>query len=310
MKRPVARPVALSSTQAFEPVNGVIRDRSANDSRTQRDLLLRRSRLDTAVIEQVRATLTERDHDVVKTLAQVHVATGLQLERLHYVNGSADTSGRRARRALMRLVRLRVLARLERRVGGARRGSQGFVYALDLVGQHVASQGALARRRRRPFTPSRPFLTHRLAITELLVGQCEAAREGRLELLEFQAEPACWRTFVGRGGGRTVLKPDAFVRTAVSGWESGYFVEVDCATESVPAIARKLAAYRAYRSSGREERTLGYFPRALFLVPTEERRRILAETIARQPAEWLDMFRVGLLSDATHHLASREEVTP
>jgi len=56
-------------------------------------------------------------------------------------------------------------------------------------------------------------MRHLLAVSELYVQLREAARSNVLELLDFDAEPTCWRG--SRDGPRLVtLKPDAFVRLA------------------------------------------------------------------------------------------------
>jgi len=130
-------------------------------------------------------------------------------------------------------------------------------------------------------------------VTELFVQLREAARGGGLELLDFDAEPACWRTFTGLGGARTTLKPDAFVRVGLADFEDSYFVEVDRATHSGPSVARKLTLYRRYWQSGREQsRRRGVFPKVLVLVPSEARRSALVDVASAQPAESWPLFQI------------------
>jgi len=260
----------------------------------------RRAYVTSARVAQLEAHLSERDLAIVTTLDRVRLATGAQLQRLHFTDGTTASQLRRSEMALSRLVGRRVLARLDRRVGGVRSGSAGYVYALDAAGQRLASVCGPAggRRLRRPWTPGAAFVDHALAVTELYVGLREAERAGSLELVAFDAEPLCWRTFTGLGGARVVLKPDAFVRIGLGEFEDCYFVEVDRATHSAPAIARKLTVYRRYFQTGREQARCGVFPKVLLLVPTEKRRAALVEVAAAQPATTWPLFQIARHDEA------------
>ena len=86
-------------------------------------------------IQQLRESLTERDWEIISTLARMRVATAGQLESLHF----ADVARRRARRRLTSLTGRRILARLPRTVGGPQAGSSGHVYAFDVRGNGCAT---------------------------------------------------------------------------------------------------------------------------------------------------------------------------
>ena len=260
-----------------------------------------RVRVTEAYAAELAQTLTPREHAVVQTLDRLRLASVKQLERLHFADGTAQANARRARRTLARLTERRVVVLLERRVGGVRAGSRGSVYALDAAGQRLASACGPAgvTRIRRPWTPGSSFVAHQLAVSELYVGLVEASREGSVEVLDFDAEPASWRTFTGLGGARTVLKPDAFVRLGLGEFEDSYFVEVDRATQSAPSVARKLTLYRRYWQTGREQhRRSGVFPKVLVLVPSEARKAALVEVAAKQPPESWPLFQVARYDDA------------
>lgn len=244
--------------------------------------------------------LQNRDRDLIETLDLLRVACTRQLERLHFTDGTKLANARACRKTLERLVALGIVARLERRVGGVRSGSAGFTYALDVGGQRLASGTGPAggRRPRRPWTPGQAFLRHQLDVTELYVLLKESERNGALQLIEFWAEPLCWRRFTGIGGASTVLKPDAFARVGRGDFEHLAFIEVDRATQSVPTIVRKLAVYRRYFQTGREQERFGAFPRVVFLVPSEKRKQRLVDALADQPADHPDLFRVALFDDA------------
>lgn len=266
-----------------------------------------RSRISEATVAQLEQNLSVRELALVETLDRIRLATATQLERLHFAASTELANARQCRRTLARLVALRVLARLARRIGGVRAGSAGYVYALDVAGQRLASACGPAGgiRMRRPWTPSTPFVRHTLAVAELYVRLREAERAGSLELLDFWAEPLCWRRFTGIGGGRVVLKPDAFARLGVGQYEHAYFVEVDRATQSGPTVARKLTQYRRYWQTGKEQERFGLFPKVLILVPSEARKEALVEVCGAQPAEAWPLFQVSRYEQALEVLAGR-----
>jgi Replication-relaxation len=249
--------------------------------------------------------LSPRDLAVVASLAELRFLTARQLERWHYQGTTPLARARAARRGLERLTSLGVLTRLERRIGGVRAGSAGYVYALDLAGQRVAARyGWLhSGRSRRLREPGRTFLRHILAVAEVHVRLIEADRDGGLELIERQSEPTCWRSFAGPGGGRLVLRPDSFVLVATPTLELSWFCELDRDTESAATIERKLAAYVAYWRSGREVATQGVQPRTLWLAPSARRVAQLKAAIGRLPLEARPLFAVAVFDEALATMA-------
>lgn len=248
-------------------------------------------------LSQIVASLGSRDLAIVGTVAKLRLVTSLQLQRLHFTTGAAASNARQARRAFQRLTDLRVLVRLERRIGGVRAGSSGHIYRLDVAGQHITqvAQG----RRRRPGEPGLPFVQHTLAIADLYVRLHEAARRGGVDLIQFETEPDCWRPFFGPGGARLRLKPDAFVRLGRGEFEDLWFVEVDCATHGATALATKFRTYRQYWATEREQAKWGgVFPKVLWLVPNVTRLRQLLDVAAAQPPESWELFTVRLFDEA------------
>lgn len=261
----------------------------------------RRARVTEAYVADLVQELTPREVALVHDLDRLRLASVKQLERLHFTSDSPRANTRQTQRSLARLTELHVVVRLGRRVGGVRAGSRGSVYALDVAGQRLASACGPAGgiRIRRPWTPGRAFIAHQLAVTELYVQLTETAGRGQLDLLDFDAEPASWRTFSGLGGSRAVLKPDAFVRVGLGEFEDSYFIEVDRATHSGPSVARKLQLYRRYWQTGREQtRWSGVFPKVLVLVPSEARKAALVEVAADQPTESWPLFQIAHYDDA------------
>jgi hypothetical protein len=123
-----------------------------------------------------------------------------------------------------------------------------------------------------------------------------AERSGSLRIMRFVGEPGTWRGFLGPGGGRFTLKPDAYVVLLVGGDENYWFLEVDLGTEHAPTITRKCDLYRYYWQSGTEDERTGVFPRVLWLVPDERRAEVVRGVIRRQPDEGAELFDVTLSS--------------
>lgn len=243
--------------------------------------------------------LSERDVRILVDLDRLRLLTGQQLRRLHFPVGDPITQARKVRAALKRLSELGVIVRLSRRVGGIRSGSEGFVVGLSGWGHAVLDlRSDIPRRHRRVIETKLAFQNHVLAVSDLYVRLVEHGRAGESELLEFAAEPACWRRFGGLGGHAVTLKPDAFVRVGVGDYELASFIEQDMATESLYTIGRKLNVYVGYWRTAQEQQTRGVFPRVWWLVPTTARLQAITDSIARLPADARGLFAVCLTTDA------------
>jgi hypothetical protein len=239
-------------------------------------------------LNSLKPQLTERDREIIARLGQFKLMTGTQLERLYFGAVSAKSRARDRQAVLKRLTDHRVLARLDRRVGGPGGGSADYVYTLDVAGQRLAEA---SDRPRRPYVWYDPTIQHYLAVTEVYVRLVEAKHNGALTLLTFEAEPYCWRNFANQ-----TLKPDALVQVGVV--DSGAprkrtrFLEVDRGTQYGTKIATKLPVYEQYwryeHSQGRR------MPRVIFLVQSAERLDYLTQLVASAPP----LFEVVLFDRA------------
>lgn len=229
-------------------------------------------------VAQLRERLSERDLAIIWQVAELRLMSARQIQAVQFPldeHGSLSAATRARQRVLQRLIRERVLAALERRIGGVRAGSAGLVLALGSLGQRLL---ALDGPRRRAYEPSLRFVDHTLAVAQVIVDVQVAARVGRLELLDCQAEPQSWRHFSDIAGQR-VLRPDAFVALGVGEYELRWFIEVDRGSESLPVIRRKCQLYAAYYQSGREQTAHGVFPRVCWIAPAAARAERLAQAI-------------------------------
>ena len=232
-------------------------------------------------LAQLRERLSERDLAIMRQVAELRLMSARQIQAVHFPNAEHDNerAATRARqRVLGRLIRERLLTCLERRIGGVRAGSAGFVLALGPVGQRVL---ALDNSRRRAYEPTLRFVDHTLAVSQLVVDVAVASHRGWLDVLDVQAEPRCWRALSGMDR-RRVLRPDAYLVLGCGEFELHWFIEVDRASESLPVVVRKCHLYADYYQSGKEQAARGgIFPRVCWIVPDELRAERVRQAIAR-----------------------------
>ena len=224
-----------------------------------------------------------------------------QIEALHFDierHASALTAARTCRRVLDRLVRDRLLVRLQRRtVGGVWAGSTSFIYALGPIGHRVGSKTASRRRFREP---TATFVAHTLAIADLVVVLREADRAKHLELIGLETEPECWRPLGNHGS--NVLRPDLNVTLGIGEYEYHAFVEVDLGTEGLPRLLVKCQTYLAYYDSNAEQATHGIFPRVVWLLNDEQRSKRLQDDVHRRLTH-PELFTVATLDAALSALS-------
>lgn len=247
-------------------------------------------------VEQLMQRLSSRDWDIIYTLYRIHLATGTQLERLHFTELAGRSRSVMRWRVLKRLVDARVLVTLDRRVGAAHRGSGELRYALDSAGQRLArlqaNREATDVRVRRPLVPGDRFVQHTLTVTELYVTLVERSRGDAFKFAAFQAEAdAYWPN--GLGGW---VKPDAFIRLERAGAADFWWYEADLATESAPTVRAKLLAYLEFVHRGQ----LGpddLVPRVFIGVPTKKRQETVQSIVDDLPEPANLFFFVAVLSD-------------
>lgn len=266
------------------------------------------SRWSLAGLRRLVSELPPRRLAVVQAVARFRLVSAAQLRRRFY--GSDASAARLARLDLAALHEAGLLHRLERRIGGVRAGSSGFVYALGAAGQRLLElhSGEGLTRTATRYEPSIGFVEHTLAVSEVAVGLHEHLHSGltaeRAAHFDFLVERRAWRHFVDGSGARTWLKPDAELHLTRGGFEDRWWVEVDRATTRRTAIRRQLDAYLAYYRTGLEQQRWSMFPLTAWLTVTEARAQVLREVIAELSSSEQRLFRVGLLSAASPLLLS------
>jgi len=261
-------------------------------------------------IQSLFELLSERDLSILESLRTYRALTTALIRRLHFPHTSGDparTSTEHASqpaaavaaiRVLTRLESHRLVARMQRRIGGVRAGSSGIVWQLGSTGERLlrARHGDTARRRYSE--PSPTFLAHTLAVADLAIVLYELARDKIIELLSVEAEPECWRNFLSTHGVRAWLKPDLFAVTASGDFEQHWFIEADNATEHAPAIARKASIYRQYAATGVHQEQHGLFPAVAWVVPDAKRQDGLTAALQSDPG-LRELVKAGLFHVVT-----------
>lgn len=257
-------------------------------------------RVSQAHVDWLLDRLSDRDRQIVTAVARVRLLTGQQIERL----GFAEFAGRSRSvvrwRVLKRLVDWRVLLPLERRIGGAAKGSAGMAYALDTAGLALVRSWDYVPDdvpARRPGLPGERFVRHVLAVSELYVQFVEVARVGGVVLDAFQAEPAAWVSD-GLGGW---LKPDAFLSLSLGDVSDDWSIEIDLATEHLPTLRRKIDRYLDFHQRGQLGPN-GVMPRVLFVVPDEQRQNAIQMMLDRLPTPANTLVHVVMASEAVRYV--------
>jgi hypothetical protein len=256
-------------------------------------------------VEQLAERLSTRDWMILLTLNRVRLATGTQLERLHFYELTGHSRSVKRGQVLKRLTDAAVLTSVERLIGAAKGGSEQQRYLLDTAGYQLVrlhfNRQSPKTRVRRPRAPGDRYIAHAKAITELYVELVESALTGRFALGEFQAEAdAYWPD--GLGG---LLKMDAFVRLERVETADYWWYEADMATEDLlTTIREKLLTYLDFVQRGQLGPD-GVVPRVLFGALTPKRREALQDVIDGLPTPAESLFQVVEQAEAAHAMADQ-----
>ena len=245
-------------------------------------------RISARQLEQIRNNLSLPDLDALGLLRDHRFLTTAHLSGL--VHGTARTplaSRRAAERQIRKLDALGLVGCLPRRVGGFGGGAAAAVWHLSEAGQRLLrldDRDETGNRQRWRFSqPSPRFVAHALAVADvrLTLERLDDTSGGTASLSLVQTEPQCWRHSIGAYGVRLTLRPDLYAEISSSEFVDMWFIEVDLATEHMPAIVKKAAAYEQYRRTGREQADRGAFPRVLWVAPTQQRADAIRRAIAQ-----------------------------
>ena len=296
---PIALPFGSSITEQKSQVSRHSRETTGTNTPPLSETEQRDRRLSRRALEQLDATLPQRDRDVLDLVAVHRFLTTGQLERFVFTgHASDDSAARTARRVLARLQRSLLLAPLGRRIGGVRAGSSATIWQLTSGAARLLRADGVNFRRP---DPSPRFLMHCLAVGDVHL-VLRGLRGDHVRDLDVQIEPDSWRRFTGPGGERRTLQPDLAAVVHADDFDERWFLEVDLGTESLSTVLKKCAQYEAYRATGIEQADHGAFPIVWWLMNSAERADRLTSTIRRTPRLTPDLYRVVLLDEAAGRL--------
>ena len=256
--------------------------------------------------------LSERDIGVLESLRAHRLLSTAHIRRLHFGQGHATigAASGATMRVLTRLEAHHLIQRLERRIGGVRKGSSGITWQLGATGETLLRTMHGEKRRRRYQEPSSMFTAHTLAVAELAVELHERARADAIELISLDTEPSCWRSLVGPHGTAEWLKPDLHAVTASDEYEDHWFIEADLASEHPPVVIRKAKIYQRYAATGAYQARHGLFPAVAWVVPDTARREALQAALAADRAIQPELFRVVTTDEFAELVTGARSDTP
>lgn len=177
-----------------------------------------------ADIAQIAERLSARDWQILGFIDQHRYASTTHLRRMFFTGHATQSAATRACiRVLDRLLTLRILTRLERRIGGNLRGSAAYIWCLDIIGDRLMTPADTPRRRFHE--PSYLFLTHTLAITETHVQLVEAERAGHFQVARIEIETQAWRSYLTPLGATSILKPDLMAILSTPDYDDHWYLE-------------------------------------------------------------------------------------
>jgi hypothetical protein len=230
------------------------------------------------MLHETARQLTDRQTQMLRFLLTHRLATTSQLATLYrHEHATAASALRQTTRALKRMEQLQLVRTLDRRIGGAKAGSTGLVWSLTEPGARLLHlvHGVGTSRRYRTAEPSPMFTEHTLAVTELAVRPYDAQHTGLIEDVTVQAEPHCWRRYLGPHGVPLTLKPDLAATTTTAEYVYEWFWEIDQGSENPARVVDKCHQYAVYRQQGIEQRERGVFPAVVWIASTSKRAQLL-----------------------------------
>ena len=268
----------------FAPVtrSGKPCTRSASVARTPTtrnptEELMSRQRVTEVHVAELADALIPRDLAVVGSLDRVRVATGEQVRRLHFTEGVPTANARQAQRRLRELV-----ARASWPSSNGASGAPAAAHPRGLRPRRGRSATGLGLRPGRgPAAP--PALDARGRVPRPCPRRDRAVRPtDRAGPLRRAARLRCRAGLLARaspasaaGAPGSSPTPSSGSRPATSSTSAS-----SRSTETpsrAAAIARKLAVYRRYFQTGREQERWRPLPQVVLLAPTERRRAALVE---------------------------------
>ncbi len=245
--------------------------------------------------------LSSRDRKILEATESARFITTKQLEVLIFTDHASKASAARtSRRVLERLKREHLIDTLERRVGGVRAGSAGYIWHLTTTGARLLAYLAGSGKPRRFHEPSQRLLDHCLMIGDIHLTLRTGLAPYGIELSNVTFEPDTWRRYSGIGGEPRLVRPDLAAVTTVATDEGPvddyWLLEADRGSEHPPTVIRACQRYLEYFATGIEQARHQVLPRVVWVVPHEERRKKLDAAFHAAGLD-LRLFRITTMED-------------
>lgn len=223
--------------------------------------------------------IAHRDRKIVTFVSQFDQVTAAHIRRVIFRAHPGRTN---CQRALKRLLKQKILARIEvRTVGGAHGGSGQYVYQLGYAGYKMADMevGHIARS----------VKYHSLAIADVYA-DLYAAQDDHFKIITHENEPDTHRKING-----IAVLPDLTILRRLGNKQRPVWFEIDLDTERPKQLRDKLSRYHRAWAAADE----GYdpWPLIVWAVPDTKRKLELEALISQQPKESQIMYRVALFGD-------------
>lgn len=266
-------------------------------------------RLSQGGLDHWRLASRQRDIDIIKSVSTCKFMTSKQIMRLYFKEDqyrTPATAHRMGYTVLDRLIRDKLLRRIDSKIGGLYGGSSGYVYSIGHVGvrlitkkSHVYYSDPISQR----------FVKHTLAISDLYVSLHELSTDNRIIIKSIETEPSCWKSFLTGYGRADILKPDMFVKllNTVTNTEYSWFVELDRGTTHRQTILNKAKVYERYYFSGNSQ-TDNVFPGVTWIVPDEARKHQLEKLLEASNKVVPTLHRVVIKDESLSRMTGLTEI--
>jgi len=237
-------------------------------------------------------TMKEKELDILWNTRKYHFLTTAHIKRLHFKAGTTDAANlRAANKCMKRLRELGLVAPLERRIGGVRAGSSALIWHLTEPGERLLwlDEPDKKHTRKRFEEPSADFLHQTLAVAEAAVSiitlaECQDGLSIRRLDTDF--------SYVVRYRDETIsIKPGLYVVLHWDGYEYHWFVETAPYWDIVRNLVRRTEKYCKVYQQGAFQGQVGVFPLTVFMLPDDEQKIKLEQTINEQMPDYIRLFR-------------------
>lgn len=251
----------------------------------------KKKRISRPQLTALRNTMKEKELDILWNIRKYHFLTTGHIKRLHFKTGTTDAANlRAANKCMKRLREAGLVAPLSRRIGGVRAGSSALIWHLTEPGKRLLwiDEPDKKHTRKRFEKPSADFLHQTLAVAETAVSIISLAEsKDGLSIRRLDTD----FSYVVRYRDETVsIHPGLYAVLHGDGYEYHWFVETAPYWDVVRNLVRRAEKYCKVYQQGAFQGQVGVFPLTLFILPDDEQKIKLEQTIKERMPEYMRLF--------------------